>query len=613
MTKKLSLFSRAAFSGLAWLCSTGLAIGQQPASETIMLNDLSAFKNPGKYRQMAGDVNTDLEKQNVFSISKGTGIIVNTFSEKNRPDDLVSNIQHGDVDLELDFIMAKGSNSGIYLQGRYEVQLLDSWTDKVTKAGGNGGIYERWDESKPHGQKAYEGYAPRINASKAPGLWQHIKISFQAPRFDNVGKKIENAKILRVELNGMVIHENVQLSGPTRGGYPDEAAFGPLRLQGDHGSVAFRNIKVINYNQPRPELLNLNYYVYKGKFEVDPDFSKLPPEAYGPATGITAANSPIGNEYLIRYTGTIRIKEAGNYYFNLSTKGGRGVLKINNQEVKAAANGPAELSSNKMANLAKGDFPFELTYSKYYSWSNSIMGLSISGLGLRPYYIGDEDLNGVADPIYVDANEDIVLRSFIDVPDWGTVVHAASVGSPDQVHYSYDLDRGCIFQLWRGGFVDATPMWHGRGEGSSRPRGAVQILTKPQFSVLRLSSPQNAWKTDTAGAGFRSKGYTLGQDGKPSFHYQIDGMNVTDIIRPSNNAQGLTREIVVQNASDGVFAKIAESKTIREVSKGRYVIGDKAYYLRLNDAGARPVLRESNGQTELLMPVNSKISYSIIF
>jgi hypothetical protein len=610
MTKRFNLFSLAGLSGLTWLCSAGLAFAQQQAGQPIMLSDLSAFKDPGKYWQMAGDVNADLSKQNALSISKGTGILVNSFSEKNRPKDLVSNLQHGDADLELDYMMAKGSNSGVYFQGRYEVQLMDSWTDKVPKAGGNGGIYERWDESKPEGQRGYEGYAPRINASKAPGLWQHLKISFQAPRFDQSGKKIENAKFIRVELNGLVIHENIQMSGITRGGFDGETTMGPLRLQGDHGAIAFRNIKLISYDKPRPELLNLNYSVYKGKYEVDPDFSKLPPEAKGPATRLTAENSALSNEYLIRYNGTIRIQEPGTYNFNVSTKGGRGVLKINGQDVKAIAGGDPAV---KVANLPKGDLPFDLTYSKYVSWNNSILGLGISGPGVRYYYVGDEDVSGVPDPILVDATDNTVLRSFMDVPDWGRVVHAVSVGSPEQVHYTYDLDRGTMFQVWRGSFLDATPMWNGRGDGSSRPRGAAQLLTKPVFTLEKLSSTQTAWKTDTAGLSFRSKGYTLDPNGRPTFHYQIDGINVSDMIRTSADAQGLTREITVQNPVSGMYAKIAEDKAIQEVSKGRYMVGDKSYYLQLNDQGVKPVLREINGRQELLMPVNGKISYSIVF
>lgn len=167
------------------------------------------------------------------------------------------------MDLELDYMVAKGANSGIYLQGLYELQLEDSWGVNTPTSGNNGGISGRWDEKRPNGQKGFQGYAPRQNASKAPGLWQHLKVSFQAPRFDASGKKIENAKILRAELNGVTIHEDVELLGPTRGAISnEEKATGPLRFQGDHGAVAFKNIRITPYEKPRPELVNLNYKVY---------------------------------------------------------------------------------------------------------------------------------------------------------------------------------------------------------------------------------------------------------------------------------------------------------------------------------------------------------------
>ena len=65
-----------------------------------------------------------------------------------------------------------------------------------------------------------------------------------APQFDRDGKKIAHAVIVKVTHNGRVVHENVELSGPTRGGQPEKAV-GPLRLQGDHGPVAFRNIRIL--------------------------------------------------------------------------------------------------------------------------------------------------------------------------------------------------------------------------------------------------------------------------------------------------------------------------------------------------------------------------------
>jgi hypothetical protein len=191
------------------------------AQTTLALSDLSFFRSASSNWQIAGDVNADLDSKGLLIVKSGTGVLVNKPANENAKADLYSTEEYGDADLELDYMMTKESNSGIYLQGRYEVQLLDSWGVLNPKPGDNGGIYERWDESRPEGKKGFEGYAPRQNVSKAPGLWQHLKISFRAPRFVN-GVKTENAMMLSVELNGVLIHENVDLFGPTRGALEGE-------------------------------------------------------------------------------------------------------------------------------------------------------------------------------------------------------------------------------------------------------------------------------------------------------------------------------------------------------------------------------------------------------
>ena len=67
----------------------------------------------------------------------------------------------------------------------------------------------------------------------------------QAPKFDKDGKKVANAKLIKVELNGKVIQENVEMKGPTPAGVTGkEAAEGPVMFQGDHGAVSFRNVKI---------------------------------------------------------------------------------------------------------------------------------------------------------------------------------------------------------------------------------------------------------------------------------------------------------------------------------------------------------------------------------
>ena len=126
--------------------------------------------------------------------------------------------------------------------GRYEIQVYDSFGVEKDKYPGIecGGIYPRWIS-----ERNVEGHSPRVNASKPPGEWQSFDILFRAPRFDSTGKKIANAKVVRIIHNGKVIHENVELNGPTRGAlWEKESPTGPIRLQGDHGPVAYRNLRV---------------------------------------------------------------------------------------------------------------------------------------------------------------------------------------------------------------------------------------------------------------------------------------------------------------------------------------------------------------------------------
>lgn len=131
------------------------------------LNDLSFFKKSSKTWQIVGSVQADLKKANTLYFTKGSGVLLNLPDKKQKGEDLYSIADHGDLDLEIEYLMATESNSGIYLQGRYEIQLLDSWGATAIRSGGNGGIYERWNESKPNGQKGYMGYSPRQNASRA--------------------------------------------------------------------------------------------------------------------------------------------------------------------------------------------------------------------------------------------------------------------------------------------------------------------------------------------------------------------------------------------------------------------------------------------------------------
>ena len=137
----------------------------------------------------------------------------------NRPpdQDIVSKTKFQDFKLHVEFNLARRSNSGIYLRGRYELQLVDDFGRSAGNHS-NCSIYSR--------------LAPSTNASKPADEWQTVDITL-------VGRW------LTVVLNGQTVHDNVHLDGITGGALDsNEAEPGPLMFQGDHGLVRFRNITV---------------------------------------------------------------------------------------------------------------------------------------------------------------------------------------------------------------------------------------------------------------------------------------------------------------------------------------------------------------------------------
>lgn len=154
------------------------------------------------------------------SWSVQNGVLCNVVGKDEHGTDLVSEEKFQDFIVRYEYLVPKGANSGFYLRGRHEIQILDDAGANVKepRPGSNGGIYTIAPAS--------------VIASRKTGDWQDVEVKM-------VGNKVT------VFLNGVKIHDNVVVDKPT-GGHLDEKVgeAGPFMLQGDHGSVAFRNIRV---------------------------------------------------------------------------------------------------------------------------------------------------------------------------------------------------------------------------------------------------------------------------------------------------------------------------------------------------------------------------------
>lgn len=194
-----------------------------PPSDAIVLfngTDLSHWRHDD------GSAARWIVRDGYMEVSPGSGEIATTD-------------KFGDVQLHIEWatpavVRGEGQergNSGVFLMGHYEIQVLDSYENKTYFHGQAGSVYKQ--------------YAPLVNASRKPGEWQAYDIIFHAPRFDDQGRVTDRARVTVLH-NGVLIQNNVEIYGNTYNDraalYTPHAAEESLRLQ-DHGNpIRYRNI-----------------------------------------------------------------------------------------------------------------------------------------------------------------------------------------------------------------------------------------------------------------------------------------------------------------------------------------------------------------------------------
>jgi Domain of Unknown Function (DUF1080) len=203
---------------------------------------LDAFQGKHSGWQVVGAAGLNPENPKRLVGEPGTGVVFN--GPAGTAPNLVTRESFGDVELHVEFMVARNSNSGVKLEGVYEIQIFDSYGEKKATAKHSGGIYPR-SELLPKYHYIDEGYAPLLNGARPAGEWQTLDISWRAPRFNDSGEKTASARFVKVLLNGRLVQDDVEVPCPTGNNWRNkEKPTGPILFQGDHGPVAFRNVRV---------------------------------------------------------------------------------------------------------------------------------------------------------------------------------------------------------------------------------------------------------------------------------------------------------------------------------------------------------------------------------
>ena len=199
----------------------------------------------------------------------------------------------------------------------------------------------------------------------------------------------------------------------------------------------------------------------------------------------------------------------------------------------------------------------------------------------------------------------VIYRNFIE----GVSPRGIAVGYPEKVNLCWDANQFSLALIWQDRFIDASKHWVGRGPGNQTPLGGNPIGFEKVSPVATLTSVDQVWPTEAPRErGYRFLGYQLDELGRPTFRYQLPGASVEDKFVPvvGRITSSITREITIspKDLPEGeeLFYRAAVGDLKLEAD-GRYRLND-SMLIEVKSTGANAFIRQSEGQSELLVPLN---------
>ncbi len=497
-------------------------------------------------------------------------------------------LESGDVLLQFEFAISKDGKSNVTLPGGYVVKVADSWLQNGTKNTTSGGIGNN---------------IPSQNASKASGLWQTVRLLIRKAR------PATPAQLEYLYLNDVLIQENIFL--------PQTNNSNILSFQVEAGTLAVQKVLYQIQNEVKPvSLTQMTYQLYKDWAE---NIESIDPKNLikKDTTSTLSQTWGVGQkDFCVVYDGTINVKITAEYQFSMAYMGH---LSLAIDDKPVLPNQWSEFSQQpvgRSVNLSAGEHRFRLFYHK--AWRPAALGLTVSALGVRPYSL--HALSSLPEPepipmITVEPKDKPeILRSFIQIEGESTKrTHVLSVGSPQGLHYSVDLNQAALLQVWRGAFADVTEMWHERGEPQLlKPLGVKQQLDGKSI-IATLNEPAALWPDTVAAITYKAT--KLDELGAPTLHYLFDKTEITQKLIPTRN--GLVNTITAAALITDLTIRLAVADAIIEIEKGIYSIDNgtsngrhQQYYIYIPSEFS-PVVRTSNGKQELIAPLKEMIAYTI--
>ena len=199
--------------------------------------------------------------------------------------------------------------------------------------------------------------------------------------------------------------------------------------------------------------------------------------------------------------------------------------------------------------------------------------------------------------------EAVMYRNFIT----GSA-RSIGVGYPEKSNLDWDADTMRLLWIWQGPFIDASQHRSGRGEGFINPLGFNTIQFPDGAPLAILDSADQNWPSASGReAGFQMKGYVLDDVRRPSFHYTFKGIKVEDypVARQSETDGSFLRTLSFKGAKPGgnLWFRAWAGAKVESKADGIYVCDGKLK-MKFRDTTGKPVIRQSQGHTELLIPID---------